>query len=285
MVNTKQRNIAVVQKGALQILAARLHVSSEDLERTLMNTVCKPIVKKQKLANGSWKTIERSITKEEFLSFVIVANSYGLNPLTKEIYAYPDKGAIIPIVSTDGWNKLMTTHPQYKGHRYKFSDEISTMDENSRECPAWCEITISKRDGSEITVREYLDEVYRPAFKTDRGIIIGPWQTHTKRMLRHKTKIQGAREAFGFGGIYDEDEATRIIEAEEVPPVKEITVKPEVEQPKTKDEVRSEKIESIKDLAEKNKVSPADYGFNKSWDEVPDERLDEILEFLSPQEA
>jgi hypothetical protein len=32
-------------------------------------------------------------------------------------------------------------------------------------------------------------------------------------MLRHKAMIQCARIAFGFGGIYDQDEAERIIEA------------------------------------------------------------------------
>jgi hypothetical protein len=31
--------------------------------------------------------------------------------------------------------------------------------------------------------------------------------------LRHKTLIQGSRIAFGFAGIYDEDEARRIIDA------------------------------------------------------------------------
>ncbi len=34
-------------------------------------------------------------------------------------------------------------------------------------------------------------------------------------MLRHKAFIQGARVAFGFSGIYDEDEKDRIIAAEE----------------------------------------------------------------------
>jgi recombination protein RecT len=32
-------------------------------------------------------------------------------------------------------------------------------------------------------------------------------------MLRHKAMIQCARLAFGFGGIYDSDEAERIVEA------------------------------------------------------------------------
>lgn len=39
-----------------------------------------------------------------------------------------------------------------------------------------------------------------------------PWKTHPKRMMRHKAMIQCARLAFGLAGIYDQDEAERIIE-------------------------------------------------------------------------
>jgi len=44
----------------------------------------------------------------------------------------------------------------------------------------------------------------------------GPWQSHPKRMLRHKAMIQCARLAFGYGGIYDQDEAERIVEAQPI---------------------------------------------------------------------
>jgi hypothetical protein len=62
-----------------------------------------------------------------------------------------------------------------------------------------------------IVVREYLDEVYRAPFKEGMK---GPWQTHTKRFLRHKAMIQCSRIAFGFVGIFDQDEAERIAESE-----------------------------------------------------------------------
>jgi len=149
----------------------------------------------------------RSITNTEFLAFIAVANTYKLNPLTKEIYAYFDKGAVIPIVSTDGWNKLMTMHPNYKTHNYKYAEEMKTMP-GAKPCPEWIEVIIEQKDGSQVRVREYLDECFRNLQYTN------PWQTHTKRMLRHKAKIQGAREAFGFGGIYDKDEGERIIEGQ-----------------------------------------------------------------------
>lgn len=196
---TKNAPAVTHRKTALALLSERLNVPAEQLKKTLMST--------------AFATCRN---EDEFLSAVIVANEYKLNPFTKEIYAFPSKqGGVIPIVSTDGWNKLMTTHPDYKSHEYVFADEQETL-EGAKPCPIWCEVVIHKQDGSKITIREYLDEVYRPAFVKEGRALPGPWQTHTKRMLRHKTKIQCAREAFGFGGIYDEDEGKRIIEAEAV---------------------------------------------------------------------
>ena len=58
--------------------------------------------------------------------------------------------------------------------------------------------------------------MYRAPFKGKYGDVTGPWQTHTKRFLRHKAMIQCARLAFGYGGIYDQDEAERIVEASSV---------------------------------------------------------------------
>ena len=39
-----------------------------------------------------------------------------------------------------------------------------------------------------------------------------PWKRWPRRMLRHKALIQAARIAFGFAGIYDEDEGNRMAE-------------------------------------------------------------------------
>jgi hypothetical protein len=56
-----------------------------------------------------------------------------------------------------------------------------------------------------------------------------PWQTHPKRMLRHKALIQCARLAFGFVGIYDQDEAERIVEKDVTPIVAAEDVSDELE--------------------------------------------------------
>ena len=187
------------QKNLITVFAERYNIDPSELKNVLKSTIMKP----GKDGKG--------ITDEELMAFLVVANQYHLNPFTKEIYAYPDtkKGGIVPVVSTDGWNKLMTTHIDYKDHKYQQSETMVNMT-GAKPCPEWMEVHITKKDGGEIVVREYLDECFRTLDYSN------PWKTHTKRMLRHKTKIQGAREAFGFGGIYDEDEAERIREAEVV---------------------------------------------------------------------
>jgi len=155
----------------------------------------------------------KEVTNEQMMALLVVADQYGLNPFTKEIFAFDDKHkGIVPVVSVDGWSRIVNEHPQYDGVEFRYSDKMVTMP-SGKPCPEWCESVFSRKDRSQpIVVREYLDEVYiGPRGNPPKP---GPWQTHTKRFLRHKTFIQGARIAFGFGGIHDEDEAYRIIEGQ-----------------------------------------------------------------------
>ncbi|OPB31430.1 phage recombination protein Bet [Bartonella sp. AR 15-3] len=140
--------------------------------------------------------ISHNFSDEEFAAFISVANTYGLNPLTKEIYALPKRGGgIIPVVSIDGWIKIIKSNPQFDG--MTFQDQL---DKNGQLIAIKCAIRLKEiKDPIEVT--EYLNECKQ---KTD------PWQKYPARMLRHKAVIQCARYAFGFSGIYDEDEAERI---------------------------------------------------------------------------
>lgn len=152
-------------------------------------------------------------TDEQMTALMIVADQYGLNPFVKEIYAYPDKtNGIVPVVGVDGWSRIMNEHPQMDGIEFRYSDEMVTH--KGKNCHVWIEAVITRKDRSKpIVVREYFDEVVRSVnFST-------PWDSHPKRMHRHKTEIQAVRVAFGFAGIYDEDEAERIIEKDITPTV------------------------------------------------------------------
>lgn len=145
-------------------------------------------------------------TDEQMLMLCMVTEQYGLNPLTKEIYAFPDKGGIIPVIGVDGWVSILRRQPDYQGCEFSYSDAKVRMPGAEVDCYEWIECTIHLKGKASITVREHLDEVYKSPRK-GRG---GPWQSHTKRMLRHKALIQAARVAFGFSGVYDPDEADNI---------------------------------------------------------------------------
>lgn len=141
-------------------------------------------------------------TDAQFTALLIVANQYGLNPFTREIYAFPDKqNGIVPVVGVDGWARIINGHDQFDGMEFQQDNESCT-----------CKIYRKDRNHP-ISVTEWMDECKREAFKSKSGYEVkGPWQSHPKRMLRHKAMIQCARLAFGFAGIYDKDEAERVIE-------------------------------------------------------------------------
>lgn len=133
-----------------------------------------------------------NVTDAQMTALMLVAQQYNLNPWLKEIYAFPDKGGIVPIVGVDGWARIMNDHAQFDGIEFEQDDEK-------------CTCVIFRKDRSHaIKATEYMAECKRSN--------TGPWQSHPRRMLRHKAMIQCARLAFGFGGIYDQDEAERILE-------------------------------------------------------------------------
>lgn len=135
-------------------------------------------------------------TNEQIMALCVVAEQYGLNPWTREIYAFPDKqNGIVPVVGVDGWLRIINQHPQYDGM------DIAMTDDGEE-----CTVKIYRKDQSHPTIAtEYLSECKRNT---------QPWTSHPRRMLRHKAIIQAARIAFGFAGIFDPEEAERIVEAE-----------------------------------------------------------------------
>jgi phage recombination protein Bet len=139
------------------------------------------------------------VSDAQMTALLVVANQYGLNPWTKEIYAFPDKNnGIVPVVGVDGWSRIINSHPQFDGMDFEQDAES-------------CTCIIHRKDRSHpVRVTEYMAECKRPN--------VGPWQSHPRRMLRHKAMIQCARLAFGYSGIYDQDEAERIVEVKTVDP-------------------------------------------------------------------
>ena len=135
-----------------------------------------------------------NVSDAQMAALLMVSKQYNLNPWVKEIYAFPDRNnGIVPVVGVDGWSRIINNNPQFDGMDFEQDAES-------------CTCIIYRKDRSHpIKVTEWMEECARKG--------VGPWQSHPKRMLRHKAMIQCARLAFGYTGIYDQDEAERISDA------------------------------------------------------------------------
>lgn len=138
------------------------------------------------------------VTTEQLIMLLVVADQHKLNPFTKEIYAFPSRQGIVPVVGVDGWARIINEHPMFDGMEFEQDDEKCT-----------CKMYRKDR-GRPVVVTEYLAECKGSS---------QPWTTHPKRMLRHKAMIQCARIAFSFAGIYDPDEAERVVQAQNSEPI------------------------------------------------------------------
>lgn len=178
------------------------------------------------------------VSDAQMTALMVVANQFGLNPWTKEIYAFPDKNnGIVPVVGVDGWSRIINSHPQFDGMEFEQDAESCTC------------IIFRKDRGHPIKVTEWMAECKRPN--------VGPWSSHPRRMLRHKAMIQCARLAFGYGGIYDQDEAERIVEATAVQPRAIEHARP-AELPQYSEERYSANFDKWKELIESGERSAAE---------------------------
>ena len=177
-------NVATIpQPSIMGTMAERYGMRPDAFEATLRATV-----------------IPSGASREEVAAFLLVANNYKLNPITREIYAYPRKGGgIQPIVGVDGWSHIINDHPAFDG--MEFVDTIEKGVVTAVTCRMW------RKDRSHpVEATEYLVECLQPS---------ATWSKWPRRMLRHKAMIQAARYCFGFSGIVDPDEAARFVDRSE----------------------------------------------------------------------
>ena len=170
----------------LAVMAARYHMEPNTFSNTIRKTV-----------------MPSNATNEEFAAFMMVAKEYNLNPLLREIHAFPKKGGgIQPVISIDGWVSLINQNPQLDGYTFEWTND-------AKGDPISCKCIMLRKDRKHpVVVEEFLSECIRPT---------EPWKMK-HRMLRHKALIQAARYAFGFSGIMDADEADAIAAMKDITP-------------------------------------------------------------------
>lgn len=192
---TTQEQILTAQNDVVYALAEDYGMTPDVLYDTLKRTV-----------------FSAARNDAEFYSLCLVARQYGLNPLLKEIYAFPAKGGgVVPLVGIDGYVAMANRQPDFDHAEFRYSEQTIAAGV-AKAAPEWIECCIWKKGHAGPTVaREYLEECYR---QTE------PWRTHPRRMLRHKAFCQAVRLAYGFSGVYsDIDEAESVTVAEEKPNV------------------------------------------------------------------
>jgi phage recombination protein Bet len=222
---------------------------------------------------------DKQVTNEQLAAFCIVANQYNLNPITKEIYAFPAKGGgIIPVLSIDGWITLIQRQPSYNGHKFVYEWKDGKPGSEIISCTC-----VIYRKGFEFPLEftEYFVECVR---------LTDVWKSKPVRMLTHKTYIQAARYAFGLSGIYDEDEAERILESEKATPVRPavqtpqrvqtVEAKPVQQSDVPKGEIPQKTVETPKQTIEDRVAQASTIGWNQRQAEAQ-----RVAEDGHPEEA
>ena len=134
-----------------------------------------------------------NVRPEQITAFLMVAKEYKLNPITKEIYAFPAKGGgVQPIVSIDGWLKIINSHPDFDGMEFR-----DTLDDSGALRAVTCRIYRKDRTHP-VEMTEYMDECKR---NTD------PWR-QWRDLLARTGKEEGKMLAF-VGAARMEDMAAK----------------------------------------------------------------------------
>ena len=169
------------QNNLITSVAQQCEVNPAELEEVLFKTV---------LPSGN--------KPEHLMAFLAVAKQFKLNPITKEIWAFPDnKGGITTSISVDGYIKIMNNHPQFE--RIEFGREA---DDKGKVISATARIY--RKDRTHPTeVTEYLSDCYNERSPA--------WKNYPNRMLRQAAMKQAIRLCFGITGLdgeFDENGAT-----------------------------------------------------------------------------
>lgn len=186
--STTTASVKAKTQSLIARLATRFGVDPNKLLRCLTTQVFK-------------QTEGATLSNEELMVLLLVCENFGLNPFNREIFAFRGRGGdIVPIVSLDGWCKIVRSQKDFNGMSFRFSDSTVKVNGCAGELPEYVECSIRlKGVDTPVTIQEYMVECFN-----DRSIV---WKKWPRRMLRSRAFIQCARLAFSLTGLYDEGDA------------------------------------------------------------------------------
>jgi len=160
-------------------------------------------------------------TDAEFQQFMYLCNTYGLDPMTKEIYfiKYNSGGTPTIITSRDGYLKIANQHPAFDGIE---SDVVYKTD------------TLIKRDNGSLHITYGLDHMafakgedskgltgaFCSVFRKDRSIAMSVfvsardyykkdnkiWNQYPHAMILKVAEAQALKRAFSISGLVTKEE-------------------------------------------------------------------------------
>lgn len=226
---TEQSLIPSAPQSLISAMAARYGIEPDKFLATVKATI-----------------MPKGATNEQIAAFLMVANEYKLSPFTREIFAFPSNGGIVPVVSVDGWIKLINEKDDFDGFEFE-----EFHDADGKLVSITC--SIFRRGRSRPTsVNEKLAECVRNT---------APWKQHETRMLRHKSIIQCGRVAYGFAGIYDPDEAERFNDLGSDAPISTIVARTQERQTALREKLETKALAAAPiDVAVPSDIDPLPMG-------------------------
>lgn len=131
-------------------------------------------------------------TNEQFEAFLMTAEKYDLNPIMKQMWAYPDRnGGIMTMVAADGWINIVNNRPEFDGY-----ETSVVLDEKGYPVSATC--TMWRKDRTRPTTKTvYIKEWIKESSPV--------WKQMPIHFIEMRAYIQCARMCFNISGIYDGD--------------------------------------------------------------------------------
>lgn len=131
----------------------------------------------------------KNATEADRLALATMMQSYGLNPLRKEVYPISYGGRLSIVVGVDGWRRLA-----HETGRYAGGEATYVLDTEGRV--EACTYSVLTKDGGIFSFTCWLDE-FRQGTPT--------WHKSPRHMLRIKAEVHCLKAAFGLAGPTEYD--------------------------------------------------------------------------------
>jgi hypothetical protein len=131
----------------------------------------------------------KNATEADRLALGTMMQSYGLNPLRKEVYPISYGGRLSIVVGVDGWRRLAHETGRYASGEATYGHDAEGRVES-------CTYTVLTKDGGRFSFTCWLDE-FRQGTPT--------WHKSPRHMLRIKAEVHCLKAAFGLAGPTEYD--------------------------------------------------------------------------------